>query len=499
MKRSTTVILGVPVDALTMDEALERVFHLVETYRIDHVPRLVCTVNTDFLANTMSWSLNMVRHPELLSILRGADLVTADGMPLVWASRYLGPGLKERVTGADLVPLLAREAALGGRSLYFLGGAPGTAEQAAQILKDRNPGLTVAGCDSPVVHVAGPELAAAPEKDGEIVERINRSAPDILFVAFGSPKQELFFERNRHRLRVPVTIGVGGTFEFITGSVRRAPGWMQSSGLEWLFRFTQDPGRLGKRYLNDLVKLGTQIWPSIFRYQYARQVAPHAFLKKLKSKVSYKYMTRGSEQVLLLTLPGTVDAEAVPRLALLMPARPTAHLVLDVSDVAYIDSAGLGLLLGAMGIWTRCGREVVISGATPYARQVLTANRLMDLFGGRIFDTLEEALACLGAHAGTPAWRMEVRDEGSSSTIAFFGSLKPPAVSPAELRVTASRVNGSRCTLDLSGLDSISTQGIILLLRLKQALEKQGKSCSSRGARGETARMLKLTATGKLL
>lgn len=499
MTRNTSVILGVPIDALTMEEAVEQIFSLMENYKSDRTPRLVCTVNTDFIANTMGWGLKQVRHPELLSILRGADLVTADGMPIVWASGYLGPALKERVTGADLVPRLAREAALKGKSLYFLGGSPESAAKAADILKEACPGLVVAGCDSPMVHVEGPNLADAPEADGEIVDRINAASPDLLFVAFGNPKQEIFFARNRHRLKVPVTIGIGGTFDFIAGSIRRAPEWMRAKGLEWLFRFTQDPRRLWKRYLNDLVKLGSQIWPSIYQYQFALRVAPHAFLKKCRVQVAYKYMTRGSAQVLLLTMPGSVNAEAVPRLESLIPKRPGAHLVLDVRDVAFIDSAGLGLLLRVMHLWKTNGHEVLITGATPYAQRVMLANRLHDLFGHRLFPTLEDALAHLDGKAGKPPYSVKVVPDAGSSRLVIEGRLEPAAVSPAEVRVLAAGIQGKTCVMDLSGLDAISTQGVTLLLRLKRELSRLGKECTARGARGETARMLEITRTTSLL
>jgi exopolysaccharide biosynthesis WecB/TagA/CpsF family protein len=188
-----------------------------------------------------------VRHPELLDILRRADLVTADGMPIVWTSKLLGVPLKDRVTGADLVPKLTQEAARRQKSIYFLGGRGDVGRQAADLLKKRYPNLKVAGTDAPFVHTEGAALSEAEEEDQAIVERINRSGADILLIGFGNPKQEIWFDRNRNRLKVPVSIGIGGTYEFIVGSVARAPVWMQKTGLEWVFRITQDPWRLWNR------------------------------------------------------------------------------------------------------------------------------------------------------------------------------------------------------------------------------------------------------------
>ena len=270
MRHETIIILGIPVDNLTMDETLGSIFNMIEDYAVDGRPRQVATVNVDFVVNTLTWRLKNIRHPELLDILRRADMVTADGMPIVWASKLLQIPLKERVTGADLVPRLAEEAAKRQKPLYFLGGRGDVGQKAAEVLKGPYPELKVAGVYSPFVHVEGEAIAEAEDGDETIVERINRSGADILLIGFGNPKQEVWFDRNRDKLTIPVSIGIGGTYEFIVGSVARAPEWMQRLGMEWLFRITQDPKRLIKRYFVGLFKFGIMIWPAIVYYRYRK-------------------------------------------------------------------------------------------------------------------------------------------------------------------------------------------------------------------------------------
>lgn len=270
MTGETVVVLGIPIDNLSMDEAIAAIFSMVDAYQVDHRPRLVATVNVDFVVNTLTWRLGKVQHPELLDILRRADLVTADGMPVVLTSKLMGTPLKERVTGADMVPRLAMEAARRGKSIYFLGGRGDSAAQAASKLQREYPGFRIAGIDSPHVYVEGTELADFEEFDQPIIERISAAGPDILLIAFGNPKQEVWFNRNRPRLEAAVSIGVGGTFEFITGTVRRAPVWVQRAGLEWAFRITQDPGRLWKRYFVGFFKFGLMIWPAVLYDRYRR-------------------------------------------------------------------------------------------------------------------------------------------------------------------------------------------------------------------------------------
>ena len=238
------VLLGIAFDALTLEQALDRLFELANRPLDETGCRLAATVNVDFIVNTYFPVKKQPRNPALARILRRADLVVPDGMPAVWLSRLLGTPLPERVTGADLVPRIAERAAKEKCKLYFLGGSEEAATRTAELLKERNPGLEI-DIDTPFVRLDAPDAA---EKDAEICRRINASGAKILLVGFGNPKQELWLERNRRQLTCGVGIGVGGTFNFLAGKVKRAPEWMRKSGTEWIYRVIQEPGRLWKRY-----------------------------------------------------------------------------------------------------------------------------------------------------------------------------------------------------------------------------------------------------------
>jgi exopolysaccharide biosynthesis WecB/TagA/CpsF family protein len=167
-------------------------------------------------------------------------------MPIVLLSRLLRRGLPERVTGADMVPAICRRCAEEELSVYVLGGDKGAVAEAFEKLKIENGELRIAGVDDAFVKLD--------REQPEIVERINAAKPDILFVALGNPKQELWMGRNLAKLDVGAVIGIGGTFNFIAGKVKRAPKWVQKSGLEWIYRIIQEPGRLWRRYAYGLVK-----------------------------------------------------------------------------------------------------------------------------------------------------------------------------------------------------------------------------------------------------
>jgi N-acetylglucosaminyldiphosphoundecaprenol N-acetyl-beta-D-mannosaminyltransferase len=175
--------------------------------------------------------------PNLLAIVRRADLVTPDGAGTMLSARMRGITLPERVSGCDLVQRLAERAARNGHRLYLLGAAPGVADAAATKLVQRFPDLVVAGVRDGYF---------APAQEPGVVRAIAEARPDILFVALGIPKQEQFIDAHRDTLGAPVLIGVGGSFDVIAGNLRRAPRWMQRLALEWLFRAAQEPKRLGR-------------------------------------------------------------------------------------------------------------------------------------------------------------------------------------------------------------------------------------------------------------
>ena len=198
----------------------------VATHNLDHLRRLRC--DRDFA-----------------ELCRGASLRVADGMPLIWASKMQGGrALPERVAGSSLIYSLTEAGARAGCSFFFLGGNEGTAAKSASVLAARNPGLRVAGTECPPVGF---------DQDADYLRslagRLKAAAPDIVYVALGSPKQEQLIGKLVDLLPRAWFIGVGVSFSFVAGEIRRAPRWMQQASLEWLHRLIQEPLRLSQRYM----------------------------------------------------------------------------------------------------------------------------------------------------------------------------------------------------------------------------------------------------------
>src|SRR5690242_6238960 len=214
-------VLGVRVDRLTQQAVLARIEQMLLTY-LHSQPRPLCqqivTVNPEFVMAAR-------RDPAFRHCINSAALVIPDGIGVVWAARYLGKPAPERVTGVDTLVELARRGATKGYRLYLLGAAPGVAEAAGKRLQTLAPGLQIAGS-----YAGSPAIA----EEDEIIERIRIARADILCVAYGAPAQDVWIRRNQARLPVAIAMGVGGSFDFLTGRQQRAPKMMQKLGLEWL-------------------------------------------------------------------------------------------------------------------------------------------------------------------------------------------------------------------------------------------------------------------------
>jgi N-acetylglucosaminyldiphosphoundecaprenol N-acetyl-beta-D-mannosaminyltransferase len=184
------------------------------------------------------------KNPRFRECLEAAEYSCADGMPIVWACERFAGTKVPRITGVDFISLLCERGARDGLRVYLLGGRPGTAQGTADMLKERFPGVEIAGVDCPDWGFETSEATLTP-----VLERLAAAKPHILLAGLGAPKQEFFIHQHIRPIKIPIAIGIGGSFEILSGSLQRAPLWFQSHGLEWAFRLVQEPRRLLKRYL----------------------------------------------------------------------------------------------------------------------------------------------------------------------------------------------------------------------------------------------------------
>lgn len=232
-------LMNTEIDNLTMDETLDAIDSLIKEDNCSYV----VTPNVDHI-------VQLEKDEELKRVYENASLILTDGKPLIWISNWYKTPIKEKISGSDLFPRVCDLAAKIGYTMYLLGAAEGVADKAAKNLMDKYKGLNIVGTYSPPFGF---------EKDKVELKKIERQIqevhPDILIVGLGCPKQEKYMYHHCKELDVPISFGLGASIDFEAGNIKRAPRWMSEHGLEWLYRITQDPKRLAKRYLVDDMKI----------------------------------------------------------------------------------------------------------------------------------------------------------------------------------------------------------------------------------------------------
>jgi N-acetylglucosaminyldiphosphoundecaprenol N-acetyl-beta-D-mannosaminyltransferase len=465
-------VLGVPFDPVTLEGAIARIEEMIASRK----PHYIVTANVDFLVQAH-------RDVELRRILLDADLVLGDGTPVVWASRWLGNALPERVAGSDLAPGLIQRAAEKGHRVFFLGAAPGVAAEAALRLQQQFPTLNIVG------HYA-PPFAALLEMDHEqIVRRVREAKPDLLLVSFGCPKQEKWIAMHHRTLGVPVAIGVGATIDFLAGRVPRAPDWMRRSGTEWIFRLVLEPRRLFRRYAADLACFVPTLvaqWCRLF----ARPTAG----------TPGRIVSFGFADWCGVDLGERLTRHTLEHDAAFWRTVPQhlTHCIVDGSHVRRIDGTGIAFLLR----WHRALRarrqNLLLLAPSRSLCRTLDSLRLTDHF--LIARDAAEAAQQAAALSTQPT----VMRDGTTRSLAWCGEIIA-ANAEDVWRMTTDHVRafaGSGATLiliDLERLRFIDSSGAALMLRLKKwALELPAQILFTR-AQANVCNVLCLTQLDQIL
>ena len=227
--KMSVAVLGCPITNMSLSGFVS----MAEQFIASKAPHYIAMMNVAKIVKMRS-------DKELAESILAADLIGADGTPLVWVSRLFGTPLPGRVNGTDLMYRLLEKASENRYRIFFFGATDNVLQRVLEVVRRDYSGVVIAGSQHGYF---------APAEEPAIVQKIRTAQPDILLIAFGTPKKELWVKRYLAAMEVPVIHGVGGSFDVLAGVVRRAPLWMQRSGLEWLFRLLQEPGRMWRRYL----------------------------------------------------------------------------------------------------------------------------------------------------------------------------------------------------------------------------------------------------------
>lgn len=348
--RNVYCLLGTPFDAVSMDDTVRG----IQAAAVRREPFLLATPNVNIVLDCLADDAHR-------NVVTQSDLIVVDGMPLVWIARLLGLPLRERVAGSTLIEAL--RSSQGKRlSVFFFGGPDGVADLACKRLASEAGGLTCAGFESP-------GFGSVEEMSTErMIERINTSGADFLVVALGAKKGHAWIDRNRARLKVPIVSHLGAVVNFVAGTVRRAPSWMQRMGLEWLWRIKEEPV-LWRRYLREGLLLLSLFMTRVF---------PH-FLYLLRNTVNPKELpaasidTREESDLVIVRPRGEwCQANLEPmRACFSRAALAGKDVTLDMSGVTYVDSAMVGLVVLLQSHQRQQGKRLLITSVPRPVRRVI--------------------------------------------------------------------------------------------------------------------------------
>lgn len=442
---------GVPIDDVSMDEALR----CIEEFIAEGGIHQVATANVDYLVNAS-------KDLEYQRSLCMCDIVLADGMPIVWASRLFGVPLRGRVAGADLVPLLVKLAGVKRYKLFLLGATPEVSAVAERRMQTLSPGVRIVGRLSP------PVKPLEQFDDNLILGEIERADPDILLVAFGSPKQEKWIARNRRRLKVPVCIGVGASLDFLAGAVRRAPVWMQNAGLEWLFRLCGEPRRLAPRYFKD----------GVWLLQYVLEQLPQAVaIRSFRERLQVQATPLGSVHV--ISVSGDMAGSGLSELkaALSSAILRGGPIVLDLARTSNVGADGLRTLAGFVRDASNGGSDVRLCGLSPRLKRTLRATHFQRIFS--LSGSLLEAVQQLATG------RLQINLELGDNWAVCRVSGEVPAGAHATLEAICHRVRQAHelFEFDASGMVGLDRANILSPLLVAEPATYVG-TAGSRGGVG---------------
>jgi N-acetylglucosaminyldiphosphoundecaprenol N-acetyl-beta-D-mannosaminyltransferase len=464
--RAPIAILGVPFDNVTTAETLEIIAGMVASGK----PHYGATANVDFVAQALE-------DVELRRILFDAHLVLADGMPLVWASKFLGNPLPERVTGSGMIPMLLELAEQRGWKVFFLGGTEQSVATAAEKTRAKHPRLKLVGAYSP------PFKPLLEMDHADILRRLHEARPDILLVAFGCPKQEKWIAMNYAAAGVPFSVGVGATIDFLAGTFKRAPVWMQKTGLEWIFRMLQEPGRLVKRYAKDMRIFGVAILKQWWQMRGRERPASG----------DEATVTSDIPGVAIIKVPVRLDAaSAQAQQGLWQQAVAQADVIVDMAAAEFVDSTGVGVLIRLCKQAREVKRGFVLTCLQP---TVETALRMMKL---EKFFSIEASVVAARVRmlSERTASQVGVRAEQEVIVLSWRGDITAttaPEICLATLEQLKAVPDGAGVVVDLANVNFVDSTGIGMMVKLKKRLWQRGVKLIYRAPTDTVRNVLRMT------
>ncbi len=469
--------LGVPLSNLKKEEVVKAIFSYIEDYKIDLQPRYVASVDVDLLVNANYANGSSFQDQELIHILRNTDLSTIDGTPIKWAFRFLEVKVHERVSGSDLFPVLLKESEQRKKSIFLIGGQKKILELCKLYISAEYPNLLLAGSSFPKIDCKGEQVEFSPERDALLVEQINNCKPDILFINLGSPKQELWFDRVKKDLHVPISIGVGEAFDLFTQVILHAPLSMQNSWVEWFFRLFQEPKRLWKRYLKGILRFPSLILLPIIFHNANKLIFNfyYLFSSSLIRSIDSRLFLSPHSSIVLISLPTFFDVDKIIELnSTLEDIFSQDALIFDFEAVKHLSLESIAFLLKLSQRACKYCQPLYFINLKANVRGLFRVHKFEDLIKSHSCGSVDELLKRFHQGGLSATFYDSIHQDHQGVIISFFGNIDQSINYEGYLNKIKPLLTGKSCILDLRYCPYINQITLSVLLKLKKIQEKQG-------------------------
>jgi len=479
MTHQSTVILGVPIDNVELDETVTRIFEMADACDRDGRPRLAVTVQADMLMNLRFRSRDPDYPVNTVNILGQADLLIPVGAPVSMAARILGQPLRQSFSGTALFGKLFKKAEAERKSVYFFGGKTSMIRHAADSIREAFPGLTVAGTHTVESGRGIAELME--EAVSQAVERINSSGADLLFIDLNDPAAAGWFEKNRFRLYVPLILVISGVRDLVRACGKSVPG-------------------LRRPTLRGNIAFTLILLPLVLYQKYRQLVFTLFHNPSMLTAIRNSVSKSGGMAVKSITMPDPLDATITEdiRAGIKQMAGKAPKIVLDFSRVNFIDSSGLGLLLSLWRTARIENREIFIIGVKPAIHRFFKLSRTLDFFGNRICENLDDVLTFIRTRATYSNFYYLAVIRNRAVVYHFFGELDASEILDLDIRALMDPIGARDVIFNLTGLTFIDSAGIRLFIRMHRHVSSQGRNCILCGLQENVSRIFRIVRLDQL-
>lgn len=471
MENDQILLLGYPINRIPL-ERLETVLNeLVEKYYKVHVPSFATSVNGLILGQLSGCNINNRLRPEVVETLRQADFIGLDSKELQLLSKLLGNEVPSLIRSEDLLFAAANYVSKRNQSLYLVGGDEKLCHEAAVALKEDFPDLEISGISSPSIFTKGKRLESSLERDPYIVDAINQANPTILILQLGHPKQEIWFDRIKDHLKVPLCIGVGGGFErYLQARNNFKPDHKDSLGWEKI-----------RRRLSSALHYACWIPPLFLFNTMNRLFADFRFAFKDSVLKDRLFFLSEKESLTILPFPSSVTYKTrAQALEWIQEALEHDTILLDFTKVIHMDLSGMGLLADICKEVFKLRKNIFILGISHDLRWLLKLHGAWDIVQHFVCENPDEVLDRMSTNLGISLKCdrefMSIQQIDNQTVLSFFGRLQGINTYPYSLKQLTPIIEHRNCIVNLTYCSSINNPGFAFLLKLQEYLEKQNKS-----------------------